>query len=91
MATDDEVADLDLEFALVVLEFFDGHVGFALEAGVDHDVVEVDAHDLGGDDLADAHVSALERLLEQGGKGSSATLGGGGWVWDMGFLVPGGG
>ena len=40
----DEVADLDFEFALVVLEFFDGDESFGLEAGVDdHEVVVDDA------------------------------------------------
>ena len=65
----DEVADLDFEFALVVLEFFDGNVGFALEAGVDHHEVVFDAHDFGGDDFAGAHVAALQRFFEQGGEG----------------------
>jgi hypothetical protein len=40
-------------------------------------VVEVDAHHFGGDDLADAHVAALERFFEQGGEGFAATGGGG--------------
>jgi hypothetical protein len=37
-----EVADLDFDFALVVLELFDRHVGFGLEAGVDHDEAVLD-------------------------------------------------
>jgi len=70
----DEVADLDFEFALVVLELFDGDVGLALEPGVDHDVVELDAHDFGGDDLADAHVVALQGFLEQCSERIAATV-----------------
>jgi hypothetical protein len=51
----DEVADLDFDFALVVLEFVDGHIGFGLQAGVDDHEVVLDAHDFGGDDFARAH------------------------------------
>ena len=54
----DEVADLDFELALVVLEFVDRNVGLGLEAGVDHHEVVVDAHHLGGDDLAGAHLAS---------------------------------
>ena len=73
----DEVADLDFDLALVVLEFLDGDVGLALQAGVDDHVAVFDAHDLGGDDLADAHVAALQRLFEQGGEGFHAGRSGG--------------
>ena len=41
---------------------------FGLEAGVDDDDVEVDAHDFGGDQLALAHLLARERFLEQRGE-----------------------
>jgi len=64
----DEVAHLDFDFALVVLEFLERHEGFRLQTGVDHHVVVVDAHDFGGDDFARAHFSALEGLFKQGGK-----------------------
>jgi hypothetical protein len=37
-----------------------------------------DAHDFGGDDLADAHVVALQRFFEQGGEGFHAGGNGGG-------------
>ena len=65
----DEVAGLDFELALVVLEFFDRNVGFRLEAGVDDDETVLDANDLGGDDFAAAHLGLLERLLEHRGEG----------------------
>jgi hypothetical protein len=72
----DEVADLDFDLALIVLEFLDGHIGFALEAGVHHHEVVVDAHHFGGDDLARAHFAALEAFFEQGGKRFAAHGGG---------------
>ena len=62
----DEVADLDFEFALVVLEFVDRNVGFGLEAGVDDHEVVLDAHDFGGDDFAGAHFGALAAILRTG-------------------------
>jgi hypothetical protein len=65
----DEVAGLDFQLADVVLEFFDGNVGFRLEAGVDDDEVVFDADHLGGDDLAGAHLGLLERILEHRGEG----------------------
>jgi hypothetical protein len=71
-----EIADLDFELALVVLEFFNGHVGFGLEACVHHHEVVVDTHHFGGDDLAAAHLGALQRFFEQGGKGFAALAGG---------------
>ena len=81
----DEVADLDFELALVVLEFFDRDVGLALEPGVDDDVVELDAHDFGGDDLADAHVVALQGFFEERGERIAATGGGDGSLDGHGF------
>ena len=63
-----EVADLDFEFALVVLEFFDRHIGFGLEAGVDDHEAVLDAHDFGGDHFARTHFGALQRFFKQGGK-----------------------
>ena len=65
----DEIAGLDFELALVVLEFFDRNVGFGLEAGVDDDEVVLDADHFGGDDFAGAHFGLLERILEHGGEG----------------------
>ena len=59
-----EIAGLDFEFALVVLELFDRHVGFGLEACVDDDVVVFDTHDFGGDDLAGAHFGTLQGFFE---------------------------
>ena len=64
----DEIAGLDLDLALVVLEFLDRNEAFGLEAGVDDDDVEVDADDFGGDELALAHFLARERFLEQRGE-----------------------
>src|SRR3990167_1384987 len=63
-----EVTHLDFDFALVVLEFFQRHVGFGLEAGVDHDEVVFHAHDFGGDDFARAHFGALQGFFKKGGK-----------------------
>ena len=63
-----EVTDLHFEFAQVVLEFGQRHVGFRLQTGVDHHVVVFDANDLGGDDFARAHFGALEGFFEEGGK-----------------------
>ena len=82
----DEVADLDFEFALVVLEFVDGHIRLALEAGVHHHEVVVDADHLGGDHFAGAHLAALEGFFEQRGERFAAAGGGGlglshGWEW----------
>ena len=65
----DEVAGLDLELALVVLELVDRNVGLRLEAGVDDDEAVLDADDLGGDDFTAAHLGLLERVLEHGGEG----------------------
>jgi hypothetical protein len=63
-----EVADLDFEFALVVLEFFQRHIGLGLETGVDHHEAVLDAHDFGGDDFARTHFGALQGFFKQGGK-----------------------
>ena len=63
-----EVAHLDFDLALVVLEFVDRHVGFGLQASVHDDEVVLNAHDFGGDDLARAHFGALQRFFKQGGK-----------------------
>ena len=50
-----EVTRLHGHFATIVLEFFDGHIGFRLQASVnDHEVV-VDAHHFSSDDFALAH------------------------------------
>ena len=61
-----EVADLDFDFALVVLELFDRHVGFGLEAGVDDDEAVFDTHHFGGDHFAGAHLGALAAILRTG-------------------------
>ena len=37
MATEMKLAHLNFEFALVVLELGDGHIGLGLQSGVDHD------------------------------------------------------
>ena len=64
----DEIAGLDFDFALVVLEFFDGNEAFRLEAGVDDDEVVVDADDFGGNHFAEAHFLARQGFFEQRGK-----------------------
>ena len=56
----DEVARLDGHFTTVILELFDGHIGFALEAGVDDDEVVVDADDFSGDDFTLTHFLVSE-------------------------------
>ena len=74
----DEIAGLDFDFALVVLEFLDRDERLGLEAGVDDDDVEVDAHDFGGDQFALAHFLARQRFLEQRGEIFHRRIGGGG-------------
>src|SRR6266705_2741307 len=73
-----EIAGLDLEFALVVLEFLEGDEGFGLEAGVDDDVIHVHADDFSGDHFARAHFLAREAFLEQGGETILGSYCGGG-------------
>src|SRR6266568_905593 len=73
-----EIAGLDLDFALVVLEFLEGDEGFGLEAGVDDDVVHVHADDFSGDHFARAHFLAREAFLEQGGETILGSYCGGG-------------
>src|SRR5215831_8395020 len=63
-----EVAGLDLDLALVVLELLDGNERLGLQPCIYDDVVDVDAHDLGGDDLAGAHLFAREAFLEKCGE-----------------------
>ena len=64
-----EVAGLHFEFALVVLELVDRNIGLRLEAGIDDDEAVLDADHFGGDDLAAAHLGALERVLEHRSEG----------------------
>ena len=61
----DEVARLDGDFTLVILELFDGHVGFALQTGVHDDEVVVDADDFSGDDFTLTHFLAGKALLKE--------------------------
>ena len=72
----DEIAGLDFELALVVLEFVDRNVGLGLEAGVDHHEAVLDADHFGGDDLAAAHFGARQRFLEHRGERFAAFRGG---------------
>ena len=46
-----EVAGLNGHFTEVVLEFFDGHIGFGLQAGVHNHEVVFDAQHFGGDNF----------------------------------------
>ncbi len=64
----DEIAGLDLDLALVVLEFLDRDEALGLEARVDDDDVVVDADDFCGDQLALAHLLPREGFLEQRGE-----------------------
>ncbi len=84
-----EVADLDFDFALIVLEFVDGHVGFGLQAGVDDDEAVIDAHHFGGDDFAGAHFAALERLFEHRCEGIGREVGDGLGLGHVDFLMAG--
>jgi hypothetical protein len=72
----DEIAGLDLDFAAVGLEFFDGNGAFGLQSRVHDDDVLVDRDDFSGDHLADAHFLARKALFEERGE----VFGGGGWV-----------
>jgi hypothetical protein len=56
-----------LDLAPVVAKLVDRN-DRSVGAGVDHDDVLVDAHDLRRDHLADAHLLAMETLFEQRGK-----------------------
>ncbi len=64
----DEIAGLDLDLAFVVLEFLDRNEAFGLEARVDDHDVEIDADDLGSDELALTHLLPGEGFLEQRGE-----------------------
>lgn len=70
-----EVARLDGHFTAVILEFFDGHVGFALEAGVDDDEVVIHADHFGGDDFALTHFVTGKTFFEQLGEGFGGLVG----------------
>ena len=78
----DEIAGLDFDFALVVLEFFDRDEAFGLQAGVDDDDVVIDARHFGGDQFALAHFLSREGFLEQGREvflRRAGLVGGSGW------------
>ena len=64
-----EIANLNVDFAAVVLEFFDRNEGFALEAGVNNDVVVVNADDFCGDNFTLLHFLFSKAFCEQIGKG----------------------
>ena len=76
----DEIAGLDLDFALVVLELFDGYEAFRFQSGIDDDDVVVDPGYFGGDEFALAHFLPREGFLEQRSKvflGRGRLVGGG--------------
>src|SRR3954464_6118006 len=64
----DEIARLDVHLAGVVAELLRRDDAFRLQARVHHHPVVVDGQHLGGDHLADAHLLAIQALLEQGGE-----------------------
>ena len=63
-----EVAGLNGHFTEVVLEFFDGHIGFGLQAGVHNHEVVFDAQHFGGDDFTLTHFLLSEAFLKKLGK-----------------------
>ena len=80
----DEVAGLHFDFALVVLELVDVDERLGLEAGVDDDDVEVDAHNFGGNEFALAHFLARQRFLEELREIFHRRIDGGGRWWTSG-------
>ena len=64
-----EVARLDGHFTVVILEFVDGNVGFALEAGIHDDEVVVNANNFSGDDSALAHFLLSKAFGKKLGEG----------------------
>jgi hypothetical protein len=72
----DIVARLDIDFAVVVLEFVDGDETFGLQSCIDDHEVVVDAHHFCGDDLASTHVVTRQAFLKEGGE--AFVIGGGG-------------
>ena len=63
-----EVAGLNGHFTEVVLEFFDGHIGFGLQAGVHNHEVVFDAQHFGGDNFTLTHFLLSEAFLKKLGK-----------------------
>ena len=81
----DEIAGLDLDFAVVVLEFLDRDEAFGLQSGVDDDDVEVDADDFGGDEFALAHF--LPRESDSSNSAAKLSIGGFGVLSMLGVAV----
>ncbi len=63
-----EVARIDVQLTVVVLEFLERDVGLGLQAGVDDHEVVVDADHLGGDHFALLHLLTIQAFFEEGGK-----------------------
>ncbi len=63
-----EIAYIDFEFAIVVLEFFDGNKGFGFQAGVDDHEIVVETNDFSRNHLTGAHVLTQQRFLKESGK-----------------------
>ena len=59
-----EVTYLDVNFAAVILEFFNRNEGFALQAGVNNNVVVINADNFCRDDFALFHFLLSDTLLE---------------------------
>ncbi len=64
----DEVTHLDFDFALVVFELFNWHIGFGFEASVHDHKVLIDGNHFGSDYFARTHFGALQGFFKQGGK-----------------------
>ena len=63
-----EVANLNFDFALVTLEFFERHIGLGLEASVDNNKTVLDANHFSSDNFAWTHLGALQGFFKKGGK-----------------------
>ena len=63
-----EVARLDVDAALIVLEFVDVDQAFGLQTCVDNDELVFNRNNLGGDHFTGAHFLAREAFLKEGGK-----------------------
>src|SRR5438477_478138 len=64
----DEIAGLHVDLAGIVAELVGWNDAFGFQPGVHHHEVVIHREHLGGDHLADAHLLAIEALLEESGE-----------------------